>query len=262
MSGLKIGDFVKRFKGLPEENLEQWFDRFAEAIDVIHDVKTQVEKDEMMAKLMPIFLEDRAYGTWKLLTSDEKQDLAAVKATLRRVFGLSKLAAWQKIKTLRLLPGDSVDLLANEINALLRAAIGVSAPPDELVAHYVLDALPTALAEPVTMLHGEEMNLTAIISCVKSLTSGRSRVNEMGAAGKLRQRWPPERHVGEARFNGQCWACQKWGHTRRNCPELRRDMQSDPSRLLQQRPPRQPSDSGNERAGPVSLDRAIPALQD
>ena len=115
MSRLKIGDFVKRFKGLPEENLEQWFDRFEEAIDVIHEAETQAEKDEMMAKLMPIFLEDQAYGTWKLLTSVEKKDLAAVKAALRRVFGVSKLAAWQKLKTLRFLPGDSVDLLANDI---------------------------------------------------------------------------------------------------------------------------------------------------
>ena len=252
MTGLKISDFVKHFKGLPGENLEQWFDRFEEAIDIISGKRRKrTEKDAEISQLMPIFLEDRAYGTWKLLTSAEKKDLDAVKAALRRVFGLSKLAAWQKLKTLRFLPGDSIDLLANEINDLLRAAIGIDEPPDELVAHHVVDALPVRLAEPVTMLHGEDMNLTAIISSVKSLTSGRPHVEELGAAAKLRpQRIPPNRRVGEARFNGQCWACQRWGHTRRNCPELNRQ------RSLQ------PSNPGSEKAGTAFLDRAIPATQD
>lgn len=255
---MKIGDFVKRFSGLPDENLEQWLDRFEEAMDVLSDKETHAEKEKKMAKLMPLFLEGRAYGTWKLLTSDEKKDLAKVKAALRRVFGLSKLAAWQKLKAVRLLPGDSIDLLANDIDGLLRAAIGTDDPPNELVAHYVIDALPSVLADPVTMLHGEEMNLAAIISCVKSLTSGRSHVEEMGAAAKLRPRRPPERRVGDVRFNGQCWACQRWGHTRRDCPDLpRRDKQDDPPRLLQRRS----LDSGNERAGTASSDRAIPALQ-
>lgn len=105
------------------------------------------------------------------------------------MFGLSKFAAWQKLRTLRILPGDSVDPLANEINDMLRAAIGIEEPPDELVAHYVIDALLSVLAEPVTMLHRD---LTAIILSVKSLISGRPHVEELGAAAKLRfHRTPP-----------------------------------------------------------------------
>ena len=55
---------------------------------------------------------------------------------------------------MRFLPGDSVDLLADEINELLRAAIGIDDPPDKIVVHHVIDALPSALADPVTMLQG------------------------------------------------------------------------------------------------------------
>lgn len=66
-----------------------------QAVGLLSEMKTQGEKDAEIVHLKPIFFEDRAYGTWQLLTSAEnflssaKEDLASYRSQV--VFGLCKL---------------------------------------------------------------------------------------------------------------------------------------------------------------------------
>ena len=166
MTTLKLVDALRCFRGEANEDLELWLDRFRVALDVTGKWSSDKDRDAEMARLMPLFLEGRAYATWKRLTDAEKNDLGKVKTALRRVYGLSKAAAWRKIKSLRLFPGDLVDVLADEITGLLKIVLDDD-PPEALVAITLIDALPRKLAEQVSLLHGESMDLQEVISCAK-----------------------------------------------------------------------------------------------
>ena len=114
------------------------------------------------------------------------------------------------------------------------------------------------------MLYGEAIDLDAIVSGVKSFTACREQADGVAAATNRQEfrRAAGQRATGrrdvranarsspvnEPEFNGRCWACQAWGHTRRNCPVLARGV-------------RQEADTGNGLAGEASSDPAFPATQ-
>ena len=156
-------------------------DRFSVALDVTRTWPSKDAKEEEMARLMPLFLKGRAYTTWKRLSEAEREDLTTVKTALRRVYGLSKVEAWRKIKSMRLLPGDPVDVLADELSELLKIVLEAD-PPDTLIAVTFIDALPSNLAEQITLLHGENMDLRGIVSSAKSLRIGQDGAEALAAA--------------------------------------------------------------------------------
>lgn len=251
---LKLVDAVRCFKGGVSEDLEQWLDRFKVALDVTGKWSTDKERDEEMARLMPLFLEDRAYSTWKQLTDAQKKDLAEVKAALRRVYGLSKAAAWKKIKGIRLLPGDLIDVLADEITGLLKIVLGVD-PPETLISIMLIDALPRSLAEQVSLLHGEDMKLRDIISCAKSLQVGQEGVDGLTAVATAQSNRVQRIHAQPRQSVVRCFVCRRYGHLQRDCPVTcfrcgqRGHFQRECKAAVQ----------GNDEAGSTSLDHVAPA---
>lgn len=221
---LKLVDAVRSFKGEPSDDLELWLDRFTVALDVTGKYATDKDRDAEMARLMPLFLEGRAYSTWKQLTDVQKADLSEVKLTLRRVYGLSKMVAWKKIKNLRLFPGELVDVLADEISGLLKTVLGVD-PPETLVSITLIDAMPRKLAEQVTLLHGEKMILRDVISCAKSLQIGQgiteTEIPVAAAVPSSRDHRPgPQNRMSNSpRLQPpiRCKCCGRYGHLIRDC---------------------------------------------
>lgn len=263
---LKIVDIVKRFKGERGEDLEQWLERFETAVSITHAAKSTTEEE--MLKLMPLFLEGAAYRTWKQLNATQKNDINEVRKALRRVYGISKAMAWQKLKTLHLFPGESVDVIADEARTLL-TVITETTPSDQLVSLTVIDALPLDVAEQVRMQHGESMNSEKVISCAKALLV--SKDMQSLTAATAQQNWtqrqsPPEpihRTSRESRGPGpsskvRCFGCQRAGHLQQSCSVI---CYRCGARGHIQRNCKIAVVPGNGRAGMVVADRAIPASE-
>ena len=248
---MKLLEVVKPFSG--EEDIEQWLDRFEVAVDIVEEPNDDTAKKSKMAKMVPLLLSGPAYSTWKQLSTGDKSDFEKVAAALRRVYGKTKVSAWQEMKLLRFLPGDSVDVLADQINRLLTVVVGSQAFPEQLAAAFLLDALPLKVAEQVRMQHGEKMVLSEIVSCAKALTSSTTLSSDCAAgATHIKPKLREDRNVpkelrcyccnqsGHVRKNCHivCFRCQARGHFQRNCPA---------------------SFSGNERAEAAVPDPAVPA---
>lgn len=209
---LKLVDVVRKYRGTRGEDLEVWLDKLEVAVRITLSPETTDKRDEIMAQVMPLFLEDDAYDTWKLLNETERSDLTEVKKALRRVFGKGKIEAWQELKALRLLPGASIDVMAEQAKKLLRIATGVT-PDDTLVAHFVIDALPKRISDQVILQHGEAMELRAILSSAKALLST-SPASAVAAAGS--NAVDPKRDGRASSI--KCYGCGRTGHMKRNCP--------------------------------------------
>ncbi len=256
MASVKIVDVVKKFNGTECEDLELWFDRFKVAIDLTSRSKKDDEKEKEMCKLIPLFVDGAAYRTWKQIPDADKEDLTLVKDALRRVFGKSKISAWQQLKNIRLLPGEQVDVVAGEVETLLGTIAGKSPVPEELVSLFFIDTLPNSIADQVRMQHGEKMLVKEVVSCAKALLASPS--NAMVAAGvsgsstRYSKRYP---QTGESR---RCYGCHKFGHLRRDCPVTcfrcrQRGHLANSNEC--------PANKGNGQAGMASPDGAVPAVE-
>ena len=213
MSNLKVVDIVKKFRGDVGEDIELWLDRLNVAVRMTSkSTATDAEIEKEMAKVMPLFLEGRAYRTWKRIPDTERTDFKCVKAALLRSFGKTKVAAWEELKTLRYFPGESVDMLVDDAKSLLEVIVGGS-PPEELVSLFVLDAMPREISDQVRLHHGEQLNLEKVSSCAKSLTvvpgkgivAGVNSSRTGGSQSPMRQR------------TIRCYKCGLLGHVARNC---------------------------------------------
>ena len=224
---MKLKDVIERFSGAPGEDVEQWLDKAFVGIKLLHDTKEDAEgvtlAKQILARSMPLILSGAAYRTWKLLSAKEKDDFDAIAKALRRVYGKTKATAWAELKALRLLPGEPVDVLADEVGTLLGIVTGGKELPSQMAAAFVLDALPARVAEQVRLQHGEEMELTNVVSAAKAILAG-LRPPEGAAAGVTQERpaaggrRPPfgERNGGASR-TVRCFGCDRAGHVRRDC---------------------------------------------
>lgn len=254
MTSLKLVDAVRRFGGNGTEDLEMWLDRFKVALTVTGSYKTDADRDDAMVSMMPLFLEGNAYSTWKQLSDVDKKDLAKVTAALRRVYGVSKISAWKRIKEKRLYPGELIDVVVDELRGLLKIVIGAN-PPDELLSLMLVDTLPKEMAAQVILIHGEKMDLSSVMSCAKSLQISQQGAEAFAAVSISASKFPDKSTdlVAEAPAQ-RCHCCKRIGHLRRDCPvtcyrcgqkgHYRRDC-----RLT----------SGNGQAGSALPDRVGPA---
>jgi hypothetical protein len=256
MSMLKITDAVKKFNGSAEEDVDQWLARFETAAKILSTEDDAGRKKEM-ATMMPLLLDGPAFNTWQQLGDAEKNDVSTIMAALRRVFGMGKVAAWQRLKSLRLFPGESVDVLVTEVKTLLRT-ITTDDAPEELVSLFLLDALPQNIAEQARLHFGEQLVLKDVLSCAKALLATSS--DQLAALGS-RGRAPTSRgdstkcyrcgrsgHV--ARNCYKCYRCGQAGHLQRNCPV---PQDPRPTRLDEK------GEAGNDRAWAGSPDLAARA---
>jgi hypothetical protein len=212
MSSYKVKDISRPFKGEPGDDVEMWLDRFQTAMRIADPAIT----DQSIAQCMPLFLDGAAYRTWKQLNAKQKDDFDEIKKALRRVYGMSKCAAWQKLKALHLFPGEPVDVLADEAEKLLSVIGGVQ----ELVSLAILDALPSDVAEKVRMAHGETLETEKVVSCTKALLINDSQTLTASAARGTSRRCAESQSrtlpVGRT-SRVRCEGCLRFGHTQQFC---------------------------------------------
>ena len=256
MDKLKLVETVRRFKGGPEEDLEQWLDRFETAVKILSSAADDAARSKEMAAMMPLFLDGPAFSTWSQLEDAEKKDFGEIKSALRRVFGLGKAAAWQRLKSLHLFPGESVDVMVNEAKTLLRT-ITNNDPSGELVSLTILDAVPAEIREKVYMQHGEDMKLPNVISSIKALLATEDVRATVAASAHQ-----PSSQGSQRSFNwsSRCQGCLRQGHRRSNCLTICYRC-GDKGHLLRNCPLRleYSTASGNDQAGAAAADSATPA---
>jgi len=257
MSSVKLIDVVRRYRGEPEEDIELWLDRLHVAVDITSPSKDDAAKEEEIANVMPLFLEGRAYSTWKQIPDTDRKNLKHVEGALRRVFGRTKLSAWQELKSLRYHPGDSIDVMVQQMRSLLTTITGVD-PAGEIVSLFVIDALPANIADQVRLNHGETLTLTSVTSCIKGLTStSTDSVVAVGARGRSENtsetihcfRCGRRGHIARD-CHTDCFRCGQRGHIQRNCN----------SSSVRRRPPAS-AIQGNEWARAASPDHATLAVR-
>lgn len=276
MDVLKLVDIVKKYKG--GEDIDRWFKRFETSVGVATTAADDAAKLKQQAKIIPVFLEGPAFSTWDQLDKTSKENYGTIKAALKRVFGLGKAAAWHKLKSLRLFPGESIDVLTEEAKALFRTITGTD-PSEELVSLVILDALSPEIKDKVYMLHGEKMKLADVVSSVKALLATEDVRTTSGMAmtarpetrvGRRDSQWSPRCQGCQRRGHSQanctvvCFSCGSRGHLRRSCPQLQSSVHRDalqptPSNGGQQT--HSSTQSGNGRAGLAAADSVTPAVR-
>lgn len=213
---LKLVDVIKRFKGENGEDIDLWLERYETAVRIsLPTASTQADVEKQMVQIMPLFLEGPAYRTWKQLDSAGREDLPTVKASLKRVYGDSKIIAWEKLKQSQLLPGENVDVLADQVKNFLSVIVN-GKPPEELVSLFLVDALPSRVAEKVRIEHGETMETDKIVSCAKALLLSYED-SRLSAVGVSRQNVVKRSANNWNGSQPRCTGCQRSGHTVESC---------------------------------------------
>jgi len=216
MDNLKITDVLTKFSGDNGEDVETWISRLETAADIFGN-------EDKIGKLLPLFLTGSAFTTWKQMDEEEKKDVAEVKRALRKVFGISKLTAWNELKRMKVLPGESVDVLTERIQTLLKVVSNNKDVPEEIVSCFLADALPTNVRDQVLLHEGEEMRRSKVVSVSKAMLSKQheevSSSNYLmnSCSCVLRSNNEKQQNVNLHSDKLFCKVCKRKGHTKEFC---------------------------------------------
>ena len=216
---------VGNFAG--ETDIEQWLDRMELAIR-IDGIPVENHAD-----ILALHLQGAAYDTWKGLSTASRQDAAAIKAELRKVFGMQRMEAWNRVVTLgRLAPCDTVDVAFEEVKKLVGIAAEGEDPIGRIAACIFATRLSPPVRDQVLLQCGVDMKPTAVVACAKQLRSVASDSPTIGlsaaaslpkttdSATESRSDEPDSRRL-TARKKGKgqskCFRCDQRGHFARDC---------------------------------------------
>lgn len=213
-NALRLVDVVGEFRGVAGDDIEQWIDRLLVALETMSGETETSKVHALAAKIVPMFVEGAAYTTWKQIA--EKDDWAKITAALRKAYGKSPLAAWDALKQLKLVPGESVDALADVAKSLLKVVAGGTEPADNIVAFHLLDALPANVAEQIKLCVGSAINLHTVVDMAKTLLVPDAYA--LAAAGARPALNKQRQTTFETKKGPRCYGCRKFGHLLRECP--------------------------------------------
>ena len=205
---------------------------------------------------LPLFLENEAYLVWDELSSTDKADPDAVKATLKSAFSTTPAASFQKFRARTLRTDESVEGYAADLKKLLVGAGQkvASDGKDRVVIEQFVAGLPWEFQRQLRINCSME-SVSDCIEYVRRLRSaeGTSRPKEpVGAAaassqrsrnvlcfrcnqaGHISRNCPANRSSGSSRSHGNgggrpaltCFFCDETGHVKPNCPEYKKWRQS------------------------------------
>ena len=204
------------------EDVERWIDRMELAIEL----------DGMTHKAANIFainLRGNAYDTWKGLTPEEKEDVDAIKAVLRRVYGLRANVAWQTALSRKTFFGDNLDVSGQHIKRLVTIATAGSDPVDRVSALMFFYSLPSNVQEQVLMRLGDSFSFEEVLKCASTICPSPVEEINVGAFGNPGSRQGNGKIATEHQKNSpvtnsstpsspkKCFCCGRMGHLVRDC---------------------------------------------
>ena len=130
-------------------DIERWIDRLELSLKIDGVPKTSY------AEILSYHLEGDAYDTWKGLSVTDREDADAIKAELRSVYGLEKMAAWtQATAPVILTHGESVDVAFQDLKRLVTTASTGTTGTDtvsQVAACLLVQRLPSNVREQVLL---------------------------------------------------------------------------------------------------------------
>jgi hypothetical protein len=195
------------------EDVERWINRLEMAIR-IDEVPNNKHAD-----VLAMSLRGAAYATYTNLSAAKQADAAAIKVSLRGVFGLRRMEAWRRAAAhSTLLPGDMVDVVFDELRTLVTiatAAAGAESadPVGRMAACLLLERLPPAVRDQVLLNCGQHLKPEEVIACAKELLPNSRSDSTVGAAVEDAAERPADR----SKRSYRCYKCSKVGHIARDC---------------------------------------------
>lgn len=227
---IKLTEVVSKFTG-DDGDIEKWLDRLDTAFRVAYSDADDEERRRRTVSMMPLFLDGKAYATWKQLTDTQKSDMEAVCGALRRTFGKTKLQAWAELKSIKFFPGDSVDVMADEIATLWRTISDGQEVHESVVGLTLLDALPDRISSIIRLHEGEKVQLKNILLSAKSLLAGSGNMVGQCAVANTKAQvkgnavsFNHPKNVTNTHNIKRCFVCNATTHLQNNCPDKAREI--------------------------------------
>lgn len=204
MESLKLTDIVSKFDGTGE--LDTWLAKLK--------LGAELKEVNDIGKILPLFLEGRAFHVYQQLSEDDKKKEVAIVNALRQSFGLTPCAAYAQF-TARVLSNDeSLDDYLTDLRRLAVCIVGKDGG-ERFVACQFLSGLPIQMQDSVRAMHGKELHLDELLNCAKQVATG------------LTKQLQPKENAFMARSNQrQCFSCGKGGHIARFCRQKGRPIEN------------------------------------
>ena len=212
---------VGHFSG--EGDVERWIARFEMA--VVIDGEERHEPQQLAMRL-----DGAAYDTWSSLKAEERSSAGAIKAALRKAYGMSRADAWSAAMHTTLLPGEPLDAVCEQVKKNLRVALAGGDPLDSACALIMMSTLPQDVGDKVRMHLGSNVTTAGVLETAKAIMPTaaphaaavvpviRKDSHVAAQASSRRLAAVPGKKPAPRR----CYICDEEGHLMRDCPTRER----------------------------------------